>query len=127
MDTIAKSLVLAVQYIADRNYGQCEDDDVRQLESLAAMLSGATESERRAGSVVRIEGLSGTGVRRSGSKRIYRVCGADLCLGLHHCDKALSRPRKSCVPQSRPFKETESRPRTVPFRGWLALRAASTS
>jgi hypothetical protein len=40
-----------------------------------------------------------------------------------HCQ----RPRKSCVPQSRPFKEEESRPETVPVSSRLALRAASTS
>ncbi len=63
----------------------------------------------------------------SGTKHIYRVCGLDLCLGRLHCDTGVSRPRKSSVPQSRPFKAAESRPRTVPVHGWLALRAASTS
>ena len=40
-----------------------------------------------------------------------------------HCQ----RPRKSCVPQPRPFKEEESRRETVPVSSRLALRAASTS
>jgi hypothetical protein len=48
MDTIAKVLVLAVQYIADRNAGQSEDDDIRQLESLSASLSAASTEERQA-------------------------------------------------------------------------------
>ena len=52
---------------------------------------------------------------------------ADLCLGLPDCDTVVSRLRKSCVPQSRPFKEKESHPQMVPVSRWLALRAASTS
>ena len=67
------------------------------------------------------------GVRRSGTKHIYRVWGVNLCLGRLRCDNVWSRPRKSSVPQARPFTAEESRPQTVPVQGWLALRAASTS
>ena len=89
--------------------------------------SGGTASSTRQAVLSASKDCQRTGVRRSGTKHIYRVCGADLCLGLNHCDNALSRPRKSSVPQSRPFKAEESRPETVPVRVWLALRAASTS
>ena len=38
----------------------------------------------------RTEGLSLTGVRRSGTKHIYRVCRVNLCLGRLYCDNGMS-------------------------------------
>jgi len=47
VECIAKALVIAVQYIADRDANHDEDSDVEQLESIAAILSEASISERR--------------------------------------------------------------------------------
>ena len=46
MTVIARALVLAVQYIADRNQDVTEDDDVMMLEHIAALLGNATASEQ---------------------------------------------------------------------------------
>lgn len=48
MDTLAKSLVLAVQYIADRDEEDSFDDDIQQLELVASLLKGMTDAERQA-------------------------------------------------------------------------------
>jgi tRNA(Ile)-lysidine synthase TilS/MesJ len=48
LECIAKALVLAVQYIADRGEEQDSDSDVEQLENIASILSGCSEAERRA-------------------------------------------------------------------------------
>jgi hypothetical protein len=46
MTTISEALVLAVQYIADRDESSTEDDDAEMLERLAALLQNANEKER---------------------------------------------------------------------------------
>ncbi|MBI5759671.1 MAG: hypothetical protein HZA46_14225 [Planctomycetales bacterium] len=46
MQTIARTLILAVQYIADRVNDSTEEDDVKQLEQAAHSLAGATQAEK---------------------------------------------------------------------------------
>jgi hypothetical protein len=47
MSVIAKALVMAVQYVADRNEDNTEDDDVELLERIAAMLQESSKAERK--------------------------------------------------------------------------------
>jgi hypothetical protein len=46
MEVIAKALILAVQYIADRSEKQTQDDDVRALEDAASIIEKATPQEK---------------------------------------------------------------------------------
>ena len=48
MESIAKALVLAVQYIADRDDDATEDDDVEMLEKIAFELKRIGKQEREA-------------------------------------------------------------------------------
>ena len=48
MNTIAKALVTAVQYIAERDDEDSEDDDIDLLEEVAVMLQDVSEDERKA-------------------------------------------------------------------------------
>jgi hypothetical protein len=48
MNTIAKALVIAVQYIADRDDEDSEDDDIDLLDEVAALIQEVTEPERAA-------------------------------------------------------------------------------
>lgn len=46
MDTLATALVMAVQYIADRDESMTEDDDVDMLESIGRVLQSVGDRER---------------------------------------------------------------------------------
>ena len=46
MEAIAKALILAVQYIADRGEENTLDDDVRALEDAASIVGNATSQEK---------------------------------------------------------------------------------
>jgi hypothetical protein len=48
METTAKALVMAVQYIADRDEDATEDDDVEMLEQIAFLLKRIGKREREA-------------------------------------------------------------------------------
>ena len=48
METIAKALVMAVQYIADRDENATDDDDVEMLEAIASVLQLVKDQERKA-------------------------------------------------------------------------------
>ena len=48
MDTLAKAVVIAIQYIASRDAGANEDDDVRKIEGIAAILKDASVDEKMA-------------------------------------------------------------------------------
>ena len=48
MDLIAKAVVLAVQYIADKRDESTEDNDLALLEQVAHVLSQATATEKEA-------------------------------------------------------------------------------
>lgn len=48
MNTIAKALVIAVQYIADRDDEDSEDDDIDLLDEVAEMIQGVSDAERAA-------------------------------------------------------------------------------
>lgn len=47
MDTIARALILAVQYINDRGEDHTEDDDVKALEEAASIVQEATLQEKQ--------------------------------------------------------------------------------
>jgi len=46
VETIAKALILAVQYINDRSVEHTLDDDVRALEDAASIVGKATSQEK---------------------------------------------------------------------------------
>jgi hypothetical protein len=48
MHTLARAVILATQYLAKRDDGCSEDDDMRKLEEIAQVLSQATPSEKGA-------------------------------------------------------------------------------
>jgi len=49
---LAQALILATQYIATRRSDATSDDDIRQLEDIAFLISQATKSEKT--SLVRV-------------------------------------------------------------------------
>ena len=57
MDLIAKAVVLAVQYIADKRDESTEDNDLALLEQVAHVLSQATATEKE--SLIRAAGELG--------------------------------------------------------------------
>jgi hypothetical protein len=47
VEVVAKALVLAIQYVADRDADAGADQDIEMLERLAAILQDVTPEERR--------------------------------------------------------------------------------
>ena len=47
MESIAKALILAVQYINDRSEDHTEDDDAKALEEAASIVQEASAQERQ--------------------------------------------------------------------------------